>query len=235
VVKHNGPVTDKLGRPSWRAIVAYNQEQDLGLGTWASAEAQVAALADDIAYNNHDVDDGVQAGLFDLNELSQVPLIGPTVTGVMKEFPGLDPGIMRLEAVRRMIGVMVDDVLAETDRRAKTAKVASADDVRNMDHALVAFSRDMLEDLSRLREFLMSRMYRHWRVNRTRSQARRILAEMFQLFMAEPDVMPSEWFARSQNRDEAGRARVVCDYIAGMTDRFAIEEHRKLFHLDVWN
>jgi dGTPase len=235
IIKHNGPVTEKLAKPSWAAIVEFDKEYDLGLSTWASAEAQVAALADDIAYNNHDVDDGVQAGLFDLNELSQVPLIGPTVTGVMKEFPGLDPGIMRLEAVRRMIGVMVDDVLAETDRRAKTAKVASADDVRNMDHALVAFSRGMLEDLSRLREFLMSRMYRHWRVNRTRSQARRILAEMFQLFMAEPDVMPSEWFARSQNRDEAGRARVVCDYIAGMTDRFAIEEHRKLFHLDVWN
>lgn len=235
IIKHNGPVTEKLAKPSWAAIVEFDKEYDLGLDTWASAEAQVAALADDIAYNNHDVDDGVQAGLFDLNELLDVPLIGPNVAAVMKEFPGIDPGIMRLEAVRRMIGVMVDDVLAETDRRAKAAKVASADDVRNMDHALVAFSRDTLEDLSRLREFLMARMYRHWRVNRTRSQARRILAEMFQLFMAEPDVMPSEWFARSQNRDEAGRARVVCDYIAGMTDRFAIEEHRKLFHLDVWN
>ncbi len=92
-----------------------------------------------------------------------------------------------------------------------------------------------LRDLARLREFLYTRMYRHWKVNRTRSQARRILAEMFSLFMAEPDVLPTEWFIRSQNGDEAGRARVVCDYIAGMTDRFAIEEHRRLFHLDVWN
>jgi dGTPase len=98
---------------------------------------------------------------------------------------------------------------------------------------LVAFSRDMVEDLSALRTFLMDRMYRHWRVNRTRSQARRMLAEMFQLFLAEPDVLPSEWYARSQGRDEAGRARLVCDYIAGMTDRFAIEEHRKLFHLEL--
>jgi dGTPase len=104
-----------------------------------------------------------------------------------------------------------------------------------LDGALVAFSRDMAEDLSALRKFLMERMYRHWKVNRTRSQARRILAEMFQLFMAEPDVLPTEWFVRAQMRDETGRARVVCDYIAGMTDRFAIEEHRKLFHLDVWN
>jgi dGTPase len=235
VIKHNGPVSEKLDRPSWKAISEFDQEYDLGLSTWASAEAQVAALADDIAYNNHDVDDGVQAGLFRLEELLDVPLIGPILASVYKDYPDLDPVITRLEAVRRMIGAMVDDVLAETHRRALASKVGSAEDVRNLDHALVAFSREMVEDLSRLREFLMSRMYRHWRVNRTRSQARRILAEMFQLFMAEPDVLPTEWFARSQNRDQAGRARVVCDYIAGMTDRFAIEEHRKLFHLDVWN
>lgn len=235
VIKHNGPVNEKLDRPSWNAIAEFDKDYDLGLSTWASAEAQVAALADDIAYNNHDVDDGVQAGLFRLEELLDVPLIGPILAGVYKDFPDLDPVIVRLEAVRRMIGAMVDDVLAETHRRALASKVSSADDVRNLDHALVAFSREMAEDLSRLREFLMNRMYRHWRVNRTRSQARRILAEMFQLFMAEPDVLPTEWFARSQNRDQAGRARVVCDYIAGMTDRFAIEEHRKLFHLDVWN
>ncbi|MDP3593021.1 deoxyguanosinetriphosphate triphosphohydrolase [Phenylobacterium sp.] len=235
VIKHNGPVSEKLDRPSWNAIAEFDKDYDLGLSTWASAEAQVAALADDIAYNNHDVDDGVQAGLFRLEELLDVPLIGPILAGVYKDFPDLDPVIIRLEAVRRMIGAMVDDVLAETHRRALASKVSSADDVRNLDHALVAFSREMVEDLSRLREFLMNRMYRHWRVNRTRSQARRILAEMFQLFMAEPDVLPTEWFARSQNRDQAGRARVVCDYIAGMTDRFAIEEHRKLFHLDVWN
>ena len=235
IIKHNGPVTAKLSQPSWKAITEFDAEYDLGLDTWASAEAQCAALADDIAYNNHDVDDGVQAGLFHLKELLDVPLIGPILAGVYKEYPDLDPGIIRLEAVRRMIGAMIDDVLAETHRRAAASKVSSADEVRHLDHALVAFSRDMLEDLGRLREFLMNRMYRHWKVNRTRSQARRILAEMFQLFMSEPDVLPTEWFARSQNRDDAGRARVVCDYIAGMTDRFAIEEHRRLFHLDVWN
>jgi len=137
--------------------------------------------------------------------------------------------------VRRMIGAMVDDVMGETLQRAAASGVQSADDVRALDHALVAFSPDMAEDLARLRSFLYERMYRHWRVNRTRSQARRILGEMFALFLKEPEVLPTYWFAKSQNRDEAGRARVVCDYIAGMTDRFAIEEHRKLFHLDVWN
>ncbi|PLR28357.1 deoxyguanosinetriphosphate triphosphohydrolase [Caulobacter zeae] len=235
VIKHNGPVIHKLGQPSWKAISKYDGEYGLKLDTWASAEAQVAALSDDIAYNNHDIDDGVEAGLFTLDELMDVPLIGPILAAVRSERPELDARITRLEAVRRMIGAMVDDVMGETLQRAAITGVASADEVRALPHALVSFSSDMLEDLARLREFLHARMYRHWRVNRTRSQARRILAEMFTLFLAEPEVLPSEWFAKSQNRDQAGRARVVCDYIAGMTDRFAIEEHRKLFHLDVWS
>ncbi len=235
VIKHNGPVAEKLDRPSWSAIAEFDAEYGLRLSTWASAEAQVAALADDIAYNNHDVDDGVQAGLFHLKELLDVPLIGPILHRVFQEYPDIDPGIVRLEAVRRMIGAMVDDVLAESRRRAEAHGLSSPEDVRMMGGPLVAFSRDMAEDLAQLRAFLMERMYRHWRVNRTRSQARRILAEMFGLFMREPDVLPTEWYARLKDRDEAGRARVICDYVAGMTDRFAIEEHRRLFHLDVWN
>ena len=235
VIKHNGPVIDQLSKPSWSAISEFDAQYGLRLDTWASAEAQVAALADDIAYNNHDVDDGVLAGLFDLDELTKVPLIGPHVISARADYPDCEAGILRLEAVRRMIGAMVDDVMAETGRRAAAGGVRSPEDVRVLGHALVSFSRDMVEDLGALRAFLMDRMYRYWKVNRTRSQARRILAEMFQLFMAEPDVLPAEWFLRAQGRDEAGRARVVCDYIAGMTDRFAIEEHRKLFHLDVWN
>ena len=133
-----------------------------------------------------------------------------------------------------MIGEMVGDVMHETRARAKSSRVGSADDVRGLGSALAAFSTEMAEDLARLRAFLHERMYRHWRVNRSRSQARRIVAEMFDLFLAEPDVLPAEWFGRLQDLDDAGRARVVCDYIAGMTDRFAIEEHRRLFNLDIW-
>jgi dGTPase len=235
VIKHNGPVTDKLVRPSWQAVSDYDADYPLRLGTWASAEAQVAALSDDIAYNNHDVDDGVEAGVFGLWELLDVPLIGPILAQVRQDYPSLDDRLIRLEAVRRMIGAMVDDVLTETARRAAATGVATAEEVRVLDNALVAFSHDMIEQLSRLRAFLYERMYRHWRVNRTRSQARRLLADMFTLFMAEPDVLPSEWYGRLQNLEQAGRARVVCDYIAGMTDRYAIEEHRRLFQLDVWS
>ena len=234
VVKHNGPVSGMLGEAVWKGVVAFDAEFPLELGGWASAEAQVAALSDDIAYNNHDVDDGLQAGLFLLADLEDVPLIGPILAGVRADWPDLDDRLTRMEAVRRMIGAMVDDVLTETERRARDAKVRSAGDVRSLGKALVAFSPGMFEDLSRLREFLFERMYRHWRVNRTRSQARRILADMFQLFLGEPDVMPGGWGPKAMAADEDGRARIVCDYIAGMTDRFAIEEHRKLFQLDAW-
>jgi len=235
VVKHNGPVTGKLDRPSWSMVREFDAGWELRLDSWASAEAQVAAIADDIAYNNHDVDDGLQAGLFRLEELLDVPLIGPILHGVRAERPDLDERLTRLEAVRRMIGAMIDDVMGETLRRASLTGVASPDEVRGLAHALVAFSPDMLEDLARLRAFLMERMYRHWKVNRTRSQAKRILADMFSLFHAEPEVLPTEWFALSQNCDDGARARVVCDYIAGMTDRFAIEEHRRLFQMDTWS
>ena len=239
VVKHNGPVAHRLDEPAFRAIAEYAAGFDLGFDSFASAEAQVAALADDIAYNNHDVDDGLQAGLFTLADLADVPLIGPILAGARADYPDLEERLLRMEAVRRMIGAMVEDVMAETGRRAADLNLASADAVRAARQPLVAFADPMARDLTELRRFLHARMYRHFRVNRTRSQARRILAELFGLFMREPDVLPDEWLQRAEAKSaqdgEAGRARVVCDYIAGMTDRFAIEEHRKLFNLDIWS
>jgi dGTPase len=236
IVKHNGPVAHRLEEPAWQAIADYTATFDLGLDGWASAEAQVAALADDIAYNNHDVDDGLQAGLFGLEDLAALPLIGPALAGARADHPDTDARLLRLEAVRRLIGAMVDDVLAETEPRAQAYGMTSPEAVRGLGKPLVAFSEEMMDDLSELRAFLHARMYRHFRVNRSRSQARRIIAELFELFMAEPGTLPDGWRERHEGKsgDEAAQARVICDYIAGMTDRFAIEEHRKLFNLDVW-
>lgn len=233
VVKHNGPVTHKLEEPAWRAIADSARGWDLRLDSFASLEAQAAAIADDIAYNNHDVDDGVQAGLFTLADLADVPLIGPVLHQTRRDWPDLNERMIRLEAVRRMIGVMVEDVLAETQRRLADDGIGSVEDVRAARRTLVQFSEPMMADLGVLRRFLFERMYRHYRVNRTRSQARRLLAELFQLFMAEPEVLPTEWAELAATTDEHKRARAVCDYIAGMTDRYAIEEHRKLFRLDL--
>lgn len=233
VVKHNGPVGHRLEEPAWQAIADYTAGWDLGLDGFASLEAQAAAIADDIAYNNHDVDDGVQAGLFTLGDLADVPIIGPVLHQVRRDWPDLDGRMTRLEAVRRMIGVMVDDVLMETEARLRADGIGSTDDVRAARRPMVQFSERMLVDLGVLRAFLFERMYRHYRVNRMRSQARRVVSEMFALFMAEPDVLPPEWAAKARVEDETKKARAVCDYIAGMTDRFAIEEHRKLFNLDL--
>ena len=233
IVKHNGPVAEEINRPAWRSIRSFDQNFSLDLTNWPSAEAQVAAVSDDLAYNNHDVDDGLDAGLFRLDELADIPLVGPILTAVRMDFPKIDDRMTRLEMVRRMIGDMISDVLTETAARVASGGVTTSEDVRRLGGAVVGFSSAMTEDLARLRAFLHERMYRHWRVNRTRSQARRILADMFQLFLAEPDVLPTEWYARVRDVDENDRARGICDYIAGMTDRYAIEEHRRLFQMDI--
>lgn len=200
--------------------------------TFASAEAQVAALADDIAYNNHDIDDGLRAGLFTIEDLTDaVPLAARVFAGVASDHPGIARERQINEAIRRLIGLMITDCMAETRRRAEADRPRSAADVRAMGRTLVAFSDPMLADVRLLRDFLFARMYRHTSVNRKMSQARRLLGQLFELFLAEPDLLPESWQARISGDNTA---RVVCDYIAGMTDGFAIEEHRRLYNLERW-
>ena len=230
IVKHNGPVGHHMAEPSWKSIVDFNDQWDLRPDTFASLEAQVAAIADDIAYNNHDVDDGLRAELFNIADLIDVPMIGPALRSVQKDWPTIDDRMLRLEAVRRMIGVMIADVQDETAKRLAEDGIATGEDVRTAKRQMVQFSKGVYDDLSRLRGFLFERMYKHYKLNRTRSHAKRTLDEMFRLFMAEPDTLPTQWFQLVCSKDtEVARARVICDYIAGMTDAFAIEEHRRLF------
>lgn len=231
VIKHNGPIDHRMDEPAWRAVKEYQAIWDLRPTTFASMEAQVAAVADDIAYNNHDVDDGLQAGLFGLEELESVPLVGPILQGVQADWPDLDRRMIGIETVRRMIGVMIGDILAETTRRLVEAGIDTPEEVRIAGRAMVQFSSPMMQDLARLRAFLFERMYRHERINLMRDRAARTVDDLFGQYLVDPGLMPAEWQTRAEAGGEDRRARAVCDYIAGMTDMFAFEEHRRLFGL----
>lgn len=238
VIKHNGPLVtaDKPLDELPAAFRDYEALQSLGLDTFAGPEAQVAALADDIAYNNHDIQDGLRAGLFEISDLIDVPLAGDVFQQVMTQYPGIETDRVISEAVRRLIGIWITDLVAEFGRRAAAAKPNSVEEVRALGHPLAAFSGDIAERQGPLRAFLFERMYRHHRVNRMMSQARRIVRELFALFMSEPETLPPPWRdrAKATGLDMTRRARVVCDYIAGMTDTYAIDEHRRLFNLERW-
>ena len=232
--KHNGPMLqpgaslDTLA-PVW---IHLNAEFDMGLTTFASAEAQVAAVADDIAYNNHDIDDALNGGVFTVAELCEaVPLVADAFASVYVDFPDLEPSRVQGEVIRRLIGIWVRDLLEESRRRIAHYNPQSVDHVRALPQALVGFSDAMITQASVLRQFLYAKMYRHWRMNRSRSQARRIVRELFDVFHNEPDTLPPVWLDRHSD-DPMKAARLVCDYIAGMTDDFAIDEHRRLFNLD---
>jgi len=229
-VKHNGPLEGaERAKPVPPTIRAYVREHDLELKTWPGAEAQVAALADDIAYNNHDIDDGLRAELFSISDLADVPLAGPVLHEVRRRYPGIETPRLVHESIRRMIDLMASDLIRETRRRAAEAKVESAADVRALGRPLVAFSDEMRAHDGALKQFLFERMYRHYRVNRMSSKARRILQELFDLLHREPQCLPSEWRLQAGAPGSAETARVVADYIAGMTDRFALDEHGRLF------
>ena len=235
LVKHNGPLTGPLAvrkdRPLPGAIAEYALLHDLDLDSFAGAEAQVAALSDDIAYNNHDIDDGLRAGLFTIRDLADVPLVGPLFRKVTAEYPDADVSLHIHEVVRRMIGIMILDLIAETKRRIAEFSPRSADEVRRLGRPLVAFSDGMRANDSALRQFLFVNMYRHVTVNRMTSKGRRVVKDLFRLLFAEPECLPPEWRRLADGKGTTKTARVVADYIAGMTDRFALDEHRRLFDM----
>jgi len=232
VVKHNGPLTGpRNNKPLPRAIAEYQVEQDLELDTYASAEAQVAAIADDIAYNNHDIDDGLRAGLFTVEDLADVPLVGRIFHEVARDHPDLDESRRIHEAVRRMIGAMVTDVIAETSARLADANPGDADAVRRLGRPVVGFSDQMRDWDASLKKFLFDNMYRHYKLNRMTSKARRVVRDLFGLLILEPECLPTDQRRLAGGPETQATAQTLCDYIAGMTDRYAGEEHRRLFDL----
>ncbi len=224
-VKHNGPLTS----PPSCTIAEYVTRHDLELATWPGAEAQVAAMADDIAYNNHDIDDGLRAGLFAVKDLAELPLAGPVLHEVATRHPGIEEPRLIHEAIRRLIDRMASDLAAESRRRLAAARVKSAGEIRALGAPVVGFSDALAREAKDLRAFLFERMYRHYRVNRMASKARRVVQELFQLLLAEPECLPTEWRLAAAGAGTPATARLVADYIAGMTDRFALDEHRRLY------
>ncbi len=236
IVKHNGPLIGPASRDDKvpETIAAYCREvRDLEVDSFAGPEAQVAALSDDIAYNNHDIDDGLRAGLFPLEELRELPLVGPLLADVSARYPKLDEARLIHETIRRMIDVMVTDLLEETRRRIALHKPTSVAEVRGLDGPLVAFSEEMRQNDRALRAFLFQRMYRHYKVNRMTTKAKRVVRDLFAQYLERPDCLPDEWRETGEAIEGKDRARLVADYIAGMTDRYALDEHAKNFDLRV--
>ncbi|MGB0497955.1 MAG: deoxyguanosinetriphosphate triphosphohydrolase [Rubricella sp.] len=230
IAKHNGPLLAPDGSGDLHFQLAdYNARHDLELHTHASAEAQVAAISDDIAYNNHDLQDGLRAGLFTDADIAELPIVGPAFAEVDRPYPGLDPDRRRHEALRRVFGVMVEDVLAESRRLLAESGARSVDGIRALPAPVIRFSPGMWENLTTLREFFFGHMYRHWSVRRMRRKAARVVTELFEDFMDDPGMLPDDWReACVHARGQTAQARIVSDYIAGMTDRFALAEHRRL-------
>ena len=228
VVKHNGPLNQP--RPD---ILAYDALQPLDLKTWPGLEAQVAAMADDIAYTNHDIDDGLRAGLFSYEEVAALPLAGPSFETARALYPDAEPARRVNEAVRRLMTFMISDLLMTTRQELERLAPADSDAVRAAGRAIVRFSDGLMDDLTAMRAFLFERMYRHYRVNRMTSKAKRVVRNLFDLFLAEPQTLPTFWRLQAQTVEGDLRARVIADYIAGMTDRFAVDEHRRLFDLSL--
>lgn len=221
IAKHNGPVSAPLPL----ALDVYNQQHDLELHSYASAEAQVAAIADDIAYNNHDLDDGLRVGLFEIDDIINLPVVGDCFRLVDKKYPNLDQGRRRHEALRRVFGIMVEDVITQSKAKIANLQPNTVQDIRDHNASVVVFSDDFFKSLKEIRSFLFDRMYRHADINKMRIKTATVIRNLFSTYMDRPELLPT--LRQPKTLDDTARAQAIADYIAGMTDRFAFQEHEK--------
>lgn len=239
IVKHNGPLTAPDGTPLERyaahglplGIVGFNASLDLELDSFASLEAQAAAIADDIAYDAHDIDDGLRAGLFSIDDLKAIPLVAEIVTAIDRRYPGLDQDRRGAELVRELISYLIGAVVGEAQRRLGEAKPASAEAVRRCGRQLIGLSSTAAEAERAVKSFLWSGMYRHPRVMRVMGEAEGLVSDLFGHYTRQPRDLPPEWqqVSGEDAGSDADQARRIGNFIAGMTDRFAITEHSRLF------
>ncbi|MGH6876986.1 MAG: deoxyguanosinetriphosphate triphosphohydrolase [Rhizomicrobium sp.] len=234
LVKHNGPLVQEAAPAGLPApIAAFDARWPLDLSSWPGVEAQVAALADDIAYVNHDIDDALRAGLFSVDDLVSAALAGPVARKVRDRYGRLELGRFIGETVHRLIGSLIDDVMTETRRRLADCRPDSPSEARALGKPVVAFSPPMTTEIAQLKEFLFARMYRHPRVAASMSVAKRIVHELFAAFAADPALLPPDWQESCSGGGHPRTASVARDYIAGMTDSFALLEHRRIFHTEI--
>ncbi|MGX9177638.1 deoxyguanosinetriphosphate triphosphohydrolase [Mesorhizobium sp. BHbdii] len=233
LVKHNGPLTDASGKglkgPVPPAIRDYSELHDLELDRFAGIEAQCAAIADGIAYNTHDIDDGLRSGFLTLDMLEKVSLPGSILEGVRQRYPALDDVRTGHELMRRQITMMVEDVIVSTTANLARIKPDSADAVRAAGETMVTFSAEMAAFEKELKAFLYKHLYRHSEVMRVRNEAEQIVNDLFEVYFADPRAMPDGWREGLDRADDRIRARSVADFLAGMTDTYALKEHRRLF------
>ena len=224
IAKHNGPVTGEL---PW-ALVDYQAQQDLELDTYASAEAQVAAISDDVAYNHHDLHDGLRAELFSTDELAELPILRDCFARVDERYPGLNYYRRRHEALRRFFGLLVEDVIGVAEASLAEINPKSAGDIRRAGFQIIRFSQPVFDDLKQIRSFLFERMYRAPTVVMMRQQVTQVVRDLFPFFLNHPENLPKQWRKDVEEvSSDVELARLVSDYIAGMTDRFALQCHEK--------
>src|SRR6185437_5538614 len=240
IVKHNGPLTERdgtaLGRYRERGlplgIADFDRVYDLELWSFASLEAQAAAIADDIAYDAHDIDDGLRAGLFEVDDLKVMPLMAEIIAGIDQHYPGLDNVRRGAELVRELISCLIGAVVTEARRRLDVARPRSVEDVRHHGEALIAFSVPAIEAEAEIKSFLKTSMYRHHWVMRVMGDAEALVRDLFERYQNNPADLPPDWLPPENAGDpETERIRRIANFIAGMTDRFALTEHQRLFDL----
>ena len=231
LAKHNGPLAGPAAKIPMIPVtlIEYNKLQNLELDRFASLEAQCAAIADDIAYNAHDIDDGLRSGLLSLTQFENVGLTSNILGSIKRDYPDLDRTRRGYELVRRQITLMVEDVINHSLELINELSPVSIDDIHNAGHQLVGFSSKMAKAECELKRFLYDNLYHHEYVWNRRSEAEKIVSDLFDFYYEHPDAMPEEWYNTTINLNTDKRARIISDFLSGMTDNYALREYRRLF------